>query len=55
MEVLSPGSHRTDHVAKRADYADAGIPHYWIVDLDPRCRCSPATSPVSSRTPTAAQ
>ena len=29
-----PGSKRTDHVAKRADYADAGIPHYWIVDLD---------------------
>jgi hypothetical protein len=19
---------------KRAEYADAGIPHYWIVDLD---------------------
>ena len=31
---MSPGSRRTDHVAKRADYADAGIPHYWIVDLD---------------------
>lgn len=33
-ELVSPGSRRTDHVAKRADYADAGIPHYWIVDLD---------------------
>jgi Uma2 family endonuclease len=33
-EFVSPGSRRTDHVAKRADYADAGIPHYWIVDLD---------------------
>jgi Uma2 family endonuclease len=33
-EFVSPGSKRTDHVAKRADYADAGIPHYWIVDLD---------------------
>ena len=31
---MSLGSRRTDHVAKRADYADAGIPHYWIVDLD---------------------
>lgn len=33
-EVVSPGSRRTDTVAKRADYADAGIPHYWIVDLE---------------------
>lgn len=33
-EFVSPSSKRTDHVAKRADYADAGIPHYWIVDLD---------------------
>jgi len=32
MEVLSPGSRRTDHVHKRGEYADAGIPHYWIVD-----------------------
>ncbi len=33
-EFVSLGSHRTDHVHKRLDYADAGIPHYWIVDLD---------------------
>jgi Uma2 family endonuclease len=33
-EFLSPGSRRTDNVMKRLDYADAGIPHYWIVDLD---------------------
>jgi Uma2 family endonuclease len=34
VEILAPGSHRTDHVIKRGEYADAGIPHYWIVDLD---------------------
>jgi Uma2 family endonuclease len=33
VEFLSPGSRRTDLVAKRSEYADAGIPHYWIVDL----------------------
>ena len=34
VEILSPGSRRMDHVLKRAEYADAGIPHYWIIDLD---------------------
>lgn len=34
IEVLSPGSRRTDHVHKRGEYADAGIPHYWIVDIE---------------------
>lgn len=34
VEIISPGSYRTDHVIKRGEYADAGIPHYWIVDLD---------------------
>lgn len=33
LEVLSPGSRRTDHITKRGEYADAGIGHYWIVDL----------------------
>jgi Uma2 family endonuclease len=33
-EFVSLGSRRTDNVLKRADYADAGIPYYWIVDLD---------------------
>ena len=33
VEVVSPGSTRTDYVAKRNEYADAGIPHYWIVDI----------------------
>jgi Uma2 family endonuclease len=34
IEVVSPGSKRTDHVIKRAEYADAGVPRYWIIDLD---------------------
>ncbi|TQM10119.1 Uma2 family endonuclease [Pseudonocardia kunmingensis] len=33
VEVVSPGSTRTDHVHKRDEYADAGIPHYWILDI----------------------
>jgi hypothetical protein len=33
VEVVSPGSTRTDHLHKRGEYADAGIPHYWIVDV----------------------
>ncbi|MEU6699293.1 Uma2 family endonuclease [Pseudonocardia sp. NPDC046786] len=33
VEILSPGSRRTDHVTKRGEYADAGIGHYWIIDL----------------------
>jgi Uma2 family endonuclease len=32
VEVVSPGSARTDYVQKRSEYADAGIPHYWILD-----------------------
>ncbi len=33
IEVVSAGSRRTDYVDKRREYADAGIPHYWIVDI----------------------
>ncbi|MFB4312517.1 Uma2 family endonuclease [Actinomadura sp. 21ATH] len=37
-EVVTPrtGSERTDRVRKVAEYAATGIPHYWIVDLEPR-------------------
>jgi Uma2 family endonuclease len=34
LEVLSEGSVRTDRVTKFSEYAEAGIDHYWIVDLD---------------------
>ena len=33
-EILGPGSRRTDTVIKHAEYAAAGIGHYWIIDLD---------------------
>lgn len=33
VEILSPSSKRTDRVVKRSEYADAGIPHYWVLDL----------------------
>ncbi|MEC3980533.1 Uma2 family endonuclease [Amycolatopsis sp. H20-H5] len=34
IEVLSEGSVRTDKVTKFSEYAEVGIEHYWIVDLD---------------------
>jgi len=33
VEILSEGSRRTDRVTKMSEYAEAGIPDYWIVDL----------------------
>ena len=36
VEVLSPSSLRTDRVEKRDLYLDAGVPVYWVVDLDAR-------------------
>ncbi|MHA6628895.1 Uma2 family endonuclease [Pseudonocardia sichuanensis] len=33
VEILSAGSRRTDSVVKHGEYADAGIGHYWMVDL----------------------
>ncbi|WP_280357272.1 Uma2 family endonuclease [Nocardia otitidiscaviarum] len=34
VEILSDGSRRTDRVTKFAEYAEVGIPHYWLIDLD---------------------
>jgi Uma2 family endonuclease len=41
-EVLSPGNAEQDTKIKRAAYAQAGIPEYWIVRPDTRevLRCS---------------
>ena len=32
VEIVSPGSRINDRVTKRAAYAEAGVPAYWIVD-----------------------
>lgn len=34
VEVLSDGTRRVDRILKFAEYAEAGIPQYWIVDVD---------------------
>ncbi|HTE18691.1 MAG TPA: Uma2 family endonuclease [Armatimonadota bacterium] len=36
VEVVSPEDEQRDQVTKRREYAQVGIPHYWI--LDPRRR-----------------
>jgi Uma2 family endonuclease len=36
IEVISPGSVRIDRVEKRDHYLSAGVPEYWVVDLDAR-------------------
>jgi Uma2 family endonuclease len=33
VEILSDGTRRVDRVLKFSEYADAGMPQYWIVDL----------------------
>ncbi|WP_069160543.1 Uma2 family endonuclease [Nocardia altamirensis] len=35
VEIVSPGTRRTDYRTKRGDYEDAGIPQYWILDPNP--------------------
>lgn len=34
VEIMSLGSRRTDRVTKFSEYAEAGIPDYWIIDLE---------------------
>lgn len=34
VEIISHGSRGTDTRQKPGEYADAGIPHYWVIDLD---------------------
>jgi Uma2 family endonuclease len=34
VEIISPGSRNVDTHLKAFEYAAAGIPHYWLVDLE---------------------
>ena len=34
VEILSDGTRKVDRILKFAEYAEAGIARYWIVDLD---------------------
>jgi len=40
VEVISPrsGSEQVDRIRKVREYAAAGIPGYWIVDLEPEAK-----------------
>ena len=33
VEIISPGSWREDVIVKPVEYAEAGIPHLWIISL----------------------
>ncbi|MFC4950838.1 Uma2 family endonuclease [Pseudonocardia sp. GCM10023141] len=33
VEILSAGTRRVDRVLKFSEYAEAGIPQYWIIDI----------------------
>jgi Uma2 family endonuclease len=33
VEIVSPGSKKTDYDTKQEEYKNLGIPEYWIVDL----------------------
>jgi Uma2 family endonuclease len=43
VEVVSPRSRKADNLDKMAEYADAGIPFYWLVWLS-ATTCCPSTS-----------
>ncbi|XVU24850.1 Uma2 family endonuclease [Actinoplanes sp. CA-054009] len=35
IEIVSPGTRKTDRFTKPARYAEAGIPHYWRIEQHP--------------------
>lgn len=34
VEILSDGTRKVDRILKSAEYAEAGVPRYWILDID---------------------
>ena len=34
VDIMSPGTQNVDRSLKRGEYAAAGVPHYWLIDLD---------------------
>ncbi|MEU3598964.1 Uma2 family endonuclease [Streptomyces sp. NPDC006798] len=38
VEVVSPDSESRDRETKPLKYAAAGIPHFWLVEMDPRTK-----------------
>lgn len=36
VEILSPSTARTDRTVKLRKYAQCGVPHYWLVDVESR-------------------
>jgi Uma2 family endonuclease len=34
VEIISPGTEKNDRETKREEYAQAGIPEFWIIDPD---------------------
>jgi Uma2 family endonuclease len=37
-EVVSPSTRKTDQFAKPGEYAEAGIPIYWLIHVEPELR-----------------
>ncbi|MDQ8153580.1 MAG: Uma2 family endonuclease [Gemmatimonadota bacterium] len=54
IEVLSPSTAHVDRGRKRHLYQRAGVPAYWIVDLDARCveRWTPSSEAADVKTGT---
>jgi Uma2 family endonuclease len=51
VEIVSPDDVERDIVIKRADYAEAGIPEYWIVNPLDGLRGIHTTPGVTSSSP----
>lgn len=41
VEIVSPGSFREDFLIKPRRYAAAGIPHLWVISIEPQITLAP--------------